>query len=73
LRTGYKDRSGLYEILPITERIREQVIKRESASVIKQEAIQRGLHTLRMDGAKKVLEGVTTIDEVLRVTQTDLF
>ena len=73
MRTGYKSRIGIYEVLPITERVREQIVKRESASVIKQEAVQRGLHTLRMDGAKKVLEGATTIDEVLRVTQMDVY
>ncbi len=71
MRTGYKDRLGLYEILPITEKIREQIMSRASANVIKQDAIKRGLKTLRMDGAKKVLDGVTTIDEVLRVTQVD--
>ena len=73
MRTGYKSRIGIYEVLPITERVREQIVKRESASVVKQEAVQRGLHTLRMDGAKKVLEGATTIDEVLRVTQMDVY
>lgn len=73
MRTGYKDRTGLYEILPITEKIREYVIDKAGASVIKQEAVKRGLRTLRMDGAKKVLEGETTIDEVLRVTQMDTF
>lgn len=73
MRTGYKGRSGIYEILPISESIREQVVNRVSASKIKQNAVQQGLHTLRMDGAKKVLEGETTIDEVLRVTQMDVF
>lgn len=72
MRTGYQDRLGIYEVLPLTERIREQIVQRQSASVIKQSAIKRGLHTLRMDGARKVLQGVTTIDEVLRVTQTDI-
>jgi len=71
MRTGYKDRIGLYEILPITDTIRDQVIQRLGSTVIKQEAIKKGLRTLRMDGAKKVLEGATTIDEVLRVTQMD--
>ena len=71
MRTGYKDRIGLYEILPITDRVREQVIQRLGATIIKQEAVKRGLRTLRMDGAKKVLEGAITIDEVLRVTQMD--
>ncbi len=73
MRTGLKDRLGLYEVLPISERIREQIMARSSSTVIKQDAIKLGgLRTLRMDGAKKVLEGVTTIDEVLRVTQVDV-
>ena len=71
MRTDYKDRIGLYGILPITDRVREQVIQRLGATIIKQEAVKRGLRTMRMDGAKKVLEGAITIDEVLRVTQMD--
>jgi general secretion pathway protein E len=71
MRTGYQDRCGIYEILPITERIREQIIQHAGASVIKQEAVKRGVRTLRMDGIKKVLAGSTTLDEVLRVTQID--
>ena len=71
MRTGYQDRCGIYEVLPISEKVREQVVQRVGASVIKQDAIKRGLRTLRMDGIKKVLEGTTTIDEVMRVTQID--
>jgi type II secretory ATPase GspE/PulE/Tfp pilus assembly ATPase PilB-like protein len=56
------------------EVLRDQVIERTSASVIKQAAVQRGhLQTLRMDGSKKVLMGRTTIEEVFRVTQLDVF
>jgi general secretion pathway protein E len=71
MRTGYHDRCGIYEVLPVTDRIREQIIQRVGASVIKQEAMKRGLRSLRIDGVKKVLEGVTSLDEVLRVTQID--
>ena len=71
--TGYKDRLGIYEVLPVVERIREQIVDRVSASVIKKGAAKRGLRTLRMDGAQKVIDGITTIDEVLRVTQMDVF
>jgi type II secretory ATPase GspE/PulE/Tfp pilus assembly ATPase PilB-like protein len=56
----------------IDEQIREMVNVRQSAGVIKQKAIEKGLQTLRMDGARKVLAGHTTIAEVLRVTQADL-
>ena len=70
--SGYVDRTALYEMLPIDEPVRVRVMERSGASTIKREAIQRGtLRTLRMDGLNKVLHGVTTLDEVLRVTQKD--
>jgi type II secretory ATPase GspE/PulE/Tfp pilus assembly ATPase PilB-like protein len=70
--TGYRGRTGVYELLPISEEIRELIYKRESAGVIKKVALNAGLQTLRMDGARKVLAGTTTISEVLRVTQADI-
>jgi type II secretory ATPase GspE/PulE/Tfp pilus assembly ATPase PilB-like protein len=71
--TGYTDRTGIYEILPVDEVLKDQIIDRKSSSVIKRSAIERGCRTLRMDGAQKVLQGVTTPAEVLRVTQLDTF
>ncbi len=73
LGRGLYDRTAIYEIFVIDEPARDQIIERTSASVIKQQAVGRGLRTLRMDGAAKVLEGKTTIDEVFRVTQLDVF
>ncbi|OHB52770.1 MAG: type II secretion system protein GspE [Planctomycetes bacterium GWF2_41_51] len=70
--TGYKGRTGIYELMMLDEQIREMVNVRQTAGVIKQKAIEKGLQTLRMDGARKVLAGATTIAEVLRVTQADL-
>ncbi len=70
--TGYHDRTGIYEILTVNDRVREQVMGRAGSNTIKAEAVSRGLRTLRMDGAQKVLQGVTTPEEVLRVTQMDL-
>jgi len=71
-QSGYVDRTALYEMLPIDEPVRVRVMERAGASTIKREAIERGmLRTLRQDGLAKVLGGVTTIDEVLRVTQKD--
>ena len=61
------DRTALYEILEIDEPIRDQVIERTSASVVKQTAVERGTRTLRMDGLQKVIEGRTTVEEVFRV------
>ncbi len=70
--SGYVDRTAIYEMLPIDEPVRVRIMERAGATVIKREAIERGmLRTLRRDGLNKVRAGVTTIDEVLRVTQKD--
>ena len=67
--TGYKGRTGIFEILPVTDEIRPLIIAHASASAIKQQALAHGMKTLREDGWDKVLAGVTTIDEILRVTE----
>ena len=56
----------------VNDDIKELIYKRESAGIIKKVALEAGLQTLRMDGARKVLDGETTIAEVLRVTQADI-
>jgi general secretion pathway protein E len=66
--TGYRGRTGVYEVLRITEEIRRLAIRNASSAEIKQAAQAQGLRTLRDDGAHKVLSGVTTIEEVMRVT-----
>ena len=71
--TGYWNRTGIYEVLPVTENVRNLVVERAGANVIKHAAVDEGMKTLRMDGARKVLEGETTVEEVLRVTQLDVF
>ncbi len=70
--TGYKGRTGIYELMMVDEEIREMIHVRQTAGAIKEKAIEKGLQTLRMDGARKVVEGITTIAEVLRVTQADI-
>jgi type II secretion system protein E len=70
-QTGYHDRTGIFEFLPIDERVRQQVLDKVSSSVIKQQAVARGMRTLLADGREKVLEGVTAIEELLRVCQRD--
>ncbi len=70
--TGYRGRIGIYELMNITEEIREMIYRRQSAGAIKRKAIEEGLNTLRMDGARKVLRGQTTAFEILRVTQSDV-
>lgn len=70
--SGYLERLGIYEVLPIDDITREQIVDRASASAIKRSALERGFRTLRMDGAHKVKLGLTTPDEVMRVTQLDV-
>ena len=73
LGRGLYDRTAIYEIFGIDEQARDEIIQRVSASVMKQNAVTRGLRTLRMDGSRKVNEGLTTIEEVFRLTQLDVF
>jgi len=70
--TGYRGRTGIYELMMITDQVQELIYKRESAGTIKRLALDSGMKTLRMDGARKVLKGITTVAEVLRVTQADV-
>jgi general secretion pathway protein E len=69
LGTGYKGRTGIYEILIMSDTIKTTILKTSDSNIIKKQAVGEGLHTLREDGARKVEDGVTTIEEVLRVTQ----
>ncbi len=69
--TGYKGRTGIHEILLVTEDIREMIISRASSQQIKQKAIQQGMRTLRDNGIIKVINGITTYTEVIRVTQQE--
>ncbi|UCC98314.1 MAG: type II secretion system ATPase GspE [Phycisphaerales bacterium] len=71
-QTGYRGRTGIYEMMMINEHVQNLIYKRETAGTIKRVALDAGLQTLRMDGARKVLAGATTIAEVLRVTQADI-
>jgi general secretion pathway protein E len=68
---GYTGRTGVYEVLDITEEVRRLAIRNADASEIKRCAIEQGMRTLRDDGAHKVLCGTTTIDEVMRVTSEE--
>ncbi|MBI4324073.1 MAG: Flp pilus assembly complex ATPase component TadA [Chloroflexi bacterium] len=68
---GYQGRMGIYELLLLNEAVRPLILNRSPASTIAQRAIEQGMRTLRADGWNKVRDGVTTIEEVLRVTQTE--
>jgi general secretion pathway protein E len=69
--TGYLGRSGIFEILPVTEEIKSLILKRADSGTIKELALKQGMKTLREDGWDKVRQGITTIAEVLRVTQEE--
>ena len=69
--TGYRGRMGIYELMTVNETIRDMIYQRQTAGAIKKAALEAGMQTLRMDGARKVAAGITTIAEVLRVTQSD--
>lgn len=67
-KTGYLGRMGLLEALTITDEVRDLIMKRSSAHVIKEHAVKQGMKTLRDDALRKCAQGLTTLDEVLRVT-----
>ncbi len=69
--TGYKGRVALYEVMPLTERLKEMVLQGSSTAELKAQMIDEGVKTLRMSGISKVVEGVTSIDEIMRVTASD--
>ncbi|HZX35198.1 MAG TPA: ATPase, T2SS/T4P/T4SS family, partial [Thermodesulfobacteriota bacterium] len=69
--TGYKGRIALYEVMPFSEGIKDMVLNGGSSSDIKRQAIKDGVKTLRMSGISKVLEGMSAMEEVLRVTMAD--
>ena len=66
--TGYKGRIAIYEVMPISDKIKEMILHEASVNEIKQQAIKEGMSTLRMSGLKKIKEGVTTIEEVMNAT-----
>jgi type II secretion system protein E len=68
---GYQGRMGIYELLILNEALRPLILNRAAASTIAQKAIETGMRTLRTDGWNKVRAAQTTIEEVLRVTQTE--
>jgi type IV pilus assembly protein PilB len=68
---GYLGRAAIIEALPMSEAVRRLIIKRASAAVIKNQAVSEGMKTLRMIGLEKAAEGVTTLEEIWRVTSED--
>lgn len=72
LGKGYLGRTGIFELLIVDDSIRNMIIARTDSQSLKNMAISRGMKTLRSDGLDKILKGITTIEEVLRVTQADV-
>ncbi len=70
--TGYRGRLGIHELLIIDDEVRNLIMRSADSSEIRRAAAAKGMATLREDGADKIMRGITTIDEVLRVTQDDL-
>ncbi len=71
LQVGYSGRLGIHELLAVGDDVQKLIIRASDAGAIKRKAVEAGMISLREDGAAKVLAGVTTIDEVMRVTQLD--
>jgi type IV pilus assembly protein PilB len=67
--SGYYGRIGIFEVMPVSEKISRLILERKSASDIEKVAREEGMVTMKQDGYLKVLEGITTIEEVLRVAQ----
>jgi len=72
LDNGYTGRTGIYELLMVDDEVRHLVMQNVDSNTLKKHAIRNGMTTLRDDGALKVMQGITTIEEVLRVTQDDM-
>jgi general secretion pathway protein E len=70
--TGYRGRTGIFELMVLDDDIRSLILKSFDANTIKKAAASKGMLSLRQDGARKVLRGITTIAEVVRVTQEDV-
>lgn len=68
MQTGYRGRTSIYEFMRMTEPLQDMVVRTSDANQIRKLALDEGMRTLRQDGIRRVLDGVTTLDEVMRVT-----
>lgn len=67
--TGYRGRTGIYEILMVSDAIRQLIMRKADSTTLARQAMEEGMKTLREDGARKVMEGITTLEELVRVSQ----
>jgi general secretion pathway protein E len=70
--TGYLGRKAIYELLIVDDEMRQLIMKNTDAATVKAAAMQKGMRTLRQDGADNVLQGITSVEEVVRVTQREV-
>ena len=68
MHTGYRGRMAVYEIMPMSESLKKLVVDKADANVLREQALAEGMYFLRDDGVRKVLDGMTTLSEVVRVT-----
>jgi type II secretory ATPase GspE/PulE/Tfp pilus assembly ATPase PilB-like protein len=66
--TGYRGRTGIYEVMVVSDKIRDLIMEKQPSERIKAQAIKEGMLTLREAALSKVLRGITTVDELMRVT-----
>ena len=66
--TGYLGRAGIFEILPVDDAIKPMIVDGKDSPEIKREAVKNGMRTLRQSALRKLAEGITTFEEVVRVT-----
>ena len=69
MQTGYKGRVSIYELMIPDDKIRNAIVSKASSDIIRKLAIAAGMVTLMEDGTDKIKEGITTVEEVLRVTR----
>ena len=67
--TGYRGRIGIFEVLPVSEKMGRLILERAAATQVEKEAVEAGMITMKQDGYLKVVEGITTMEEILRVAQ----
>ncbi len=71
--TGFKGRQGVFELVVVDDQLREMILRREGANRLKKYAMEHGMKTLRDDGWERVRAGITTPEEVIRITKTDRY
>ena len=70
---GYKDRIAIHELLVVDDKMRDSILKTQDANILRKQAVENGMKTLRQSAVQKVLEGITSIEEAIQKTQTEEF